>query len=315
MGCISLPAGRFSAFPRESFVALGCFDGLHLGHRALLERACAQAREAGVPLAVWSPVGAKEAPGVRPPQIRRRMLTALGVSFLITDDYAGIRDLSPEEFFEKKLIGAYRARALFCGENFSFGRGRSGNAATLEKLCRDNGVALTVLPCVRADGGIVSDTLVRDLLRRGDAARAACLLGAPYSFDAHKISGRRVGRKIGYPTVNLPLPAGFLLPYGVYAAALTRRAGKGVPPAVWAAAASVGVHPTFEKNAEARCELHLLGDPSGYPTSSDLLTVEFLSFLRPEFAFESPDALVLQIREDVAALERFFRGRELAPAP
>ncbi|MBQ9468094.1 MAG: hypothetical protein IJU52_03720 [Clostridia bacterium] len=302
MGCISLPGGKFSSVPEESFVALGCFDGLHAGHRALLAHAADAAGAACLPLAVWSPEGAKDAPRIGFPSVRRDRLARLGVRYLFEDRYEEIRALSPRAFFEEYLIGKYRAAGVACGENFTFGAARAGDAGTLGALCAEYGVRFFSEPCVTVGGTAVSDSRVRELLQKGNAEEARVLLQAPYAFDARAVSGRHVGRTIGFPTINLPLPPGFLLPFGVYAALLAFDAPDGRK--ICRAAADVGVHPTFGSADLPRCEVHLL-EPF-LPEKGKLLRVGFMTYVRPEESFRSADELKDRIKTDVEVISRYF---------
>lgn len=304
MTCVSLPSGRFSSCPAGCFLALGCFDGLHVGHRTLLETSAALARERGIPFAVWTPVGAKNVPQIRSSSERRAQLFSCGAGYLLCDRFDAIRDLSARSFFEDLLIGRYRARALSCGENFTFGKDRSGNVGVLEALCRQHGIFLYVADMVKTGGVAVSDSMIRSLLSGGNVLEANRLLCAPYGFTARSVRGRGVGTGLGFPTVNLPLPDHFLLPFGVYAAELTVFL-PGAAPLRRPAAVSVGVHPTFGAGEVPMCEAHLLEN-----VSQDLhgrrVRVDFLKFFRSERTFSSPERLAAQIGEDLRLIGAFF---------
>ena len=309
MKCISLPSGGFCSLPKGCFAALGCFDGLHAGHRELLRESAALARRKGVPFAVWSPKGAKNAATLTDPDVRNARLHVLGADYRVEEDFAKIRDLTPEVFFEEYLIGKYGFSGLSCGENFTFGKGGAGTPGDLAALCEKRGVSLFVKESVTMNGRVVSDSLVRERLQKGDARGARDLLCDPYGFSARSLPGRQIGRTLGFPTINLPLPEGFLLPDGVYRAGLIF-SGKMSKDARMktkiehAAVANVGVHPTFEKAEKPLCEVHLLIAPDSVP--KEKLRVVFYDRLRDEIAFSSPEALARQLKTDAENAKNMF---------
>lgn len=198
MNTIALNKGGES-LPAGCLFALGCFDGLHPGHRALLCGAKKRADEKGVPLAVWSPQGAKKTSLLLPLADKLKQLSFLGADFYVEEPFEEIRDLSPEDFFSHYLLEQYKASALACGENFTFGRGASGNAALLESLCRKAGIDLYVQKTFEYRGKAVSSAAVRQALAEGNIADATGILGRPYSIHGKRCPAGRSGASWAFP--------------------------------------------------------------------------------------------------------------------
>lgn len=302
MNTIALNKGGES-LPAGCLFALGCFDGLHPGHRALLCGAKKWADEKGVPLAVWSPQGAKKTPLLLPFADKLEQLSFLGADFYVEEPFEEIRDLSPEDFFSHYLLEQYKASALACGENFTFGKEASGNAALLKSLCRKAGIDLYVQKTFEYQGKAVSSAAVRQALAEGNLADATGILGRPYSIHGKTQPGRQVGRRLGFPTLNLPLPGGCPLGNGVYAVRVQFR-GRSLP-----GVANVGIHPTFENAASPLCEAHLLDFSFQGELYGEEILVEFLKMLRKEWAFDSPEALRAQVEEDKKRAREFFGSK------
>lgn len=283
----------------RSVVALGCFDGLHIGHRALIKEARRAADASGLPLAVFSftaPPKSFFIPGGIPiltdRDEKKRLMALLGVDILISVDFsAEIAALSPEDFFESIIRQRLCASAVFCGFNYRFGKGASGNADLLSALCKKNGVDFFAIPSVSVDGVTVSSSAIRELLAKGNVAASAKLLGRNYSIRSSVVSGQHLGRVLGFPTVNQLLsPASAPLRNGVY---LTRtRVGRGV----WRSITNVGVRPTVDGGT-------LCAETNLFDFDGDLygrnIRVEFLEFIRPEQKFPSLEALTEQVLKDI----------------
>ena len=292
-------------------VVVGNFDGVHPGHRAVLAEA--RRREPGLPLVVvtfWPhPVGVLR-PDASPMLLtslkgRIELLQQAGASRVevidFTPEFAG---WSPARFVEEILVPLTPARVVV-GENFRFGRDAAGSVPTLRELARGR-FLVDALPLVRYADEETCSTLIREALRAGDVRRAGEHLGRPFRFRGHVVSGDRRGRALGFPTANLPVPANRACPAdGVYAGWVWRR---DAPDAErWPAAISVGTNPTFD-GVQRRVEAHVLGrddlDLYGVP-----IMVEFAERIRGQVRFGGPDALVAQLREDVA------RCRDLLTLP
>ena len=302
-------------------IAVGVFDGMHLGHRALLTRALERA--AGEPTVAVSfdphpdVVLAREfrpfAPLTPLPEKQAR-IERMGIALRVLPFTRELARLEPEVFVERHLVQPLAPRWLVVGEDFALGRARAGNVARLRELGRQFGFEVDALPLHVADGAPVTSTRIRELLAQGGVAEAARLLGRPYGFTALVVGGDRVGRTLGFPTANLRLHDEQQVPaHGIYAV-WARLAGE----RTWhMGAMSIGVRPTFGGGLRT-LEVHLL-DWDGDLYGRDL-QVSFADWIRPEQAFAGSDALVTAMHADVAETrERLARlgppEDEFAPAP
>lgn len=313
--------------PGGNWVAIGMWDGVHLGHQSILSALVGAAREGGGqsvvmgfhphPMAVLRP---DEAPRhLQTVEERADVLAAMGVRVhLVLPFTRELAGLEAREFVDRILLGELGARQVMVGFNFTFGRGGRGTAATLQELCGRRGVDVRIFEPVRVGGETVSSTAVRYLLAAGEVGRAAELLGRPFAVSGEVVPGDRRGRQIGFPTANLATSPGRQLPApGVYAVRVTL-----LPPGRHAALPAeeglaryggmlnLGTRPTVG-GTELRLEAHLFdfrGDLYG-----QRLQVEFLRRLRPERAFPDVDALARQLRQDEEASRAVLR--ELAALP
>ncbi len=285
--------------PRGSVVCIGAFDGLHLGHRALVRHAVARARLLGVPAVALSfePLPREFfAPAAPPPRLslpRAKFsgLCALGadaVGLLRFD--AAMAAMSPEAFVDAVLVRRLGAREVHVGPGFRYGHRRAGDLETLRRLGADAGFAADEIAPVEVDGERVSSTRIRAALAAGDFAGAARLLGAPYAIGGRVVRGRQLGRTLGYPTANLRFGGKVPALRGIYA---TRVHGVGDAP--WPAVASFGTRPTVG-GIEPLLEAHLFdfdGDLYGRR-----IEVEFVARLRDEETFPDLPTLVAQMDRD-----------------
>ncbi len=305
MKCISLNRQQTPELPKGALLALGCFDGLHIGHRALLEEARDMARTLGVPYGVWSPVGAKNAPRLMAEEERQRMLRDLGVDFLLEENFSELKDVSAEDFFREFLLRRYQVSGLACGENFTFGRERRGDSRLLRDFCAGAGIPLLVKKTVFSGGEAVSSAAIRHALLHGELLRASEFSGHFCGFFSTVQQGRQVGRVLGMPTLNLPLPEKGLWAEGVYLAAVLLPSGEKIP-----AVANIGVHPTFERAEEPLCEAHLLNPPPKKALYGERVYIEFYRYLRPEKKFGDAEELKKQLEKDLSAAKNFFAQQE-----
>jgi riboflavin kinase / FMN adenylyltransferase len=291
---------------REVVVALGNFDGVHLGHREVLRRAVEEGRrrDAKVVAATFSPhpravLGAGEAPRLlTTADLKREALLGCGVDevFEIRFDEALSRK-SPREFVRDVLVGEIGAGVVVVGENFRFGHRAAGDVGELGRLMRALGGESCAVPVRAEDGrGGISSTRIRQHVAAGEVEEAARLLGRAYVIRGEVVEGDRRGSSIGFPTANvLPDPAAAIPARGVYAGYV--RVGK-----KWhAACTNVGVAPTFDRR-ETRVEAHLLdfdGDLYGR-----VVDVSFVGRIRPERKFSGVEELKEQIGRDVEEARR-----------
>ena len=304
---------RSSPHPVRSAVAIGVFDGLHLGHRAILDSALARARAVGGRCVVMSfdphpdVVLGRERfhspPPLTPLGEKHRRLAELGIdTFDVLPFTRELASLEPEAFVDRYLVAPHAPFALVVGEGFALGRGRAGTVERLSAIGGTRGFEVEAVPLVMLDGAPVSSTRIRAELAAGRVAEAARLLGRRYTLAGTVVTGDRRGRELGFPTANLRLHEDRVVPAdGIYAV-LARLAGAEAPVP---AAMSIGMRPTFDGQLRT-LEVHLLdwtGDLVGRP-----LEVEFVAWIRPELRFESAEALIAAMEGDVAETRRRLAG-------
>lgn len=295
----------------NSVVALGCFDGVHIGHSKIISSAVAVAKERALTSVVWSfqapPKNILSGNGatgmLTPPSEKKRLIRDLGADVMISVPFdKKIARLSPRDFFENILIKRLNAKHIFCGFNYRFGYMGSGNVGLLQSLCDEFNIALTVVDEVKTDGITVSSSAIRALLSEGKIDKAEKMLGRPFSVCGKVKDGQHLGRHLGFPTVNQDIPNGkMLLKNGVY---LTRiKLGKTIKYGV----TNIGMRPTVN-SAKPVCETHILdfeGDLYG-----KYLTVEFIEFLRSEKKFDSLEELSLQVMNDIETAKEILNKNE-----
>ena len=287
----------------KSVIALGYFDGVHLGHRAVLKKATEQANSLGVLSAVFSftdnkKEGKKSQLGrIYSTQRKCELLSELGFDFVIMPDFSAFSSLSPERFVEI-LSDNFSACAFVCGKDFRFGKGAVGNAALLKELALKSGIETYIVDDVVLDGENVSSTRIRKALSEGDIKTANKLLGREYSIKAEVAHGKNIGSKVLYPTINQPFEeASAPLKFGVYASK-TVYDGKEMPSVT-----NIGVCPTFLDERKPTSETYIIGaDVNLYGKSVE---VRLIDFLREEKQFESPEALKKQIENDIKAAKNY----------
>lgn len=300
-------------------VAVGVFDGLHLGHQRILERMRVRADEAGGARVVVSfdphpdvvlSKSFQALPPLTPLPEKRARLAALGVErFEVLPFTRELAALSPEAFVERHLIEPYAPAALVVGENFALGRGRAGNVPRLREIGSRMGFEVEAVPLLQLEGAAVTSTRIRELLNTGDVAAAARLLGCRYGLEATVVTGAGMGRKLGVPTANLRLHDEKCIPaHGIYAVWVRLRGEGRLRPG----AMSIGVRPTFGGKVPT-LEVFLL-DWSGELVGQNL-EVEFDSWLREEKTFQGPGPLIEAMREDVAEVRRRLAAGVAAPDP
>ena len=287
-------------------VALGLFDGLHPAHRQVIMAATHNVED-GTAVTVYTfdptTVITKTINGLLCDRAEEEyLLSLMGVDELFRVDFATVQHLSPTDFVHKILKEQLGAVQVSCGYNYRFGYRGQGDTALLTELCAEVGITVTVVPEVDMDGIPVSSTAIRVAIADGDMALARRLLGRPYRLRTPVIEGQRLGNKLGFPTINQPIPAGFAYPrHGVYASCVE------VEGETYPAVTNIGVHPTVGETTPL-AETYIIGfsgdlygkSPAVYP----------LAFLRPEQTFPSVEALREQIAQDTAAAAALLDGTQ-----
>lgn len=296
---------------RQTAVAIGVFDGVHLGHQEVLEEVVATAHGAGHeavaltfdphPLELVAP---DKAPALLTsvPQ-RLALFDDLGVDVCGILSFAEIRDLTPDVFVTEVLVSRLRVAGVIVGVDWRFGRDRAGDVDLLQRMGNEHDFSVRPVQLVRQlDGEVVSSTRIRNALDQGDVVLATRLLGHPFIIEGHVIHGDSRGRELGVPTANLHVPDRLAVPtHGIYA---TRSHHEG---SVYRSVTSVGVRPTFGSGAHRTVESHILDfDDDLY---GEWIGLEFVEWIRPELKFDSIDDLITAMNEDIQ------RAREILDSP
>ncbi|MBR3588473.1 MAG: bifunctional riboflavin kinase/FAD synthetase [Clostridia bacterium] len=288
-----------------SAIALGNFDGLHAGHRAVLRKAYNYSLDRNVrAVALIFDVHPKTFFGkkIRLLQTNEEKITeiekiGLETEVLSFDEY---KNFSAEEFVRVVLKEKLGAKAVFCGFNYHFGKGGTADAKDLERLCKENGIEVFVNEETFVDGEKVNSSKLRELLQTGDVEKANKLMTKDFSYSFEVVHGQKRGRQMGFPTANQYFPPELVLPkFGVYASTAE------VDGKVYHAFTNIGSRPTFPED-DVRSETHLFdfdGDLYGKK-----VRVTLCKFLREERKFSSSEELALQLAEDKKETEKFFKS-------
>jgi riboflavin kinase/FMN adenylyltransferase len=281
-------------------VALGNFDGVHRGHRQVIEPVLSRGIDSGVvhaTVVTFQPHPQEFFTGQRrllltPLLEKAQCLEEMGVQQLVLLPFdRPLADLTPHEFVESVLVHQLQAQRISVGQDFCFGKRRSGTAADLKTIAATFGIAVQIVPLCTQNGQRISSSAIRQALEQGDLPQANQLLGRPYALIGEVVQGQQLGRTIGFPTANLKLsPEKFLPRRGVYCVWV-----QGVEPHPLAGVMNIGYRPTVS-GVQQTIEVHLL-DWSG-DLYGKTLTVSLEAFLRPEQKFDSLDALKDQIHAD-----------------
>lgn len=282
----------------DSAVALGNFDGIHIGHHKVISLALDGARRGLVPTVLTfsenprSTLGAEAGGRILSQKEKIRLLEQMGVERLYLLDFSTVKDIGAREFAQEVLAGVCRAKEVSCGFNFTFGRGGKAGSEELRTLCEVCGIRTFVAPAVLFEGTPVSSTRIRALIENGRMDEAAALLGRPFGYESAVLHGRKLGRKLGTPTLNQAVPPGFVMPkFGVYVSVVRLENG-----CRYAGVTNVGVKPTVGSDtvlAETWMPRYCGGELYGRAVRTDLL-----KFLRPERHFASIDELRAEILLD-----------------
>ncbi|MEZ5923986.1 MAG: bifunctional riboflavin kinase/FAD synthetase [Hyphomicrobiaceae bacterium] len=299
---------------KGSVIAIGNFDGVHLGHQAVIRKEEGLARSLGAPFAamLFEPHPRQHFQPDRPffrltsLAYKLELLAELGLDMAVVVDFdAALASLTARDFVQQLLVDWLAVRHVVVGYDFNFGRGRLGTPEVLRALGQDLGFGVTVVEAAVADGMKHSSSRVRELLEAGDAEGAAAVLGRFFQVEGVVIGGAKIGTGIGFPTANLALEPGMALKHGIYAARVH------VDGQTHDAAAYLGKRPTID-NGKPVLEVFLLDfDGDLYGKS---IRVEFVAHLREDRAFPGLAELSRQIAEDVAQSRRVLQSQRKALA-
>lgn len=297
----SVPPERCPA--SETAVALGMFDGLHRGHLAVLNALVNESN--GVAACVFTFSTSVSRPPSKAPvrllsgQMRDELLSGLGISYVFEPEFSDFKDMPAEVFAKDFLCGYLNAKKIFCGEDFHFGKNAAAGAGELRAMLPET-VQVRMIPAVEDSGGKISSTRIRGLVQDGDMPEAGRLLGRAFTVDFPVEHGRKLGRKLDWPTINQPFPDDFAVPrFGVYASVTI------VDGSPRASVTNVGVKPTVGGS-------RVLAETYIQDYSGDLygrrVKVGLLKFIRAERKFESLEALRNQIEIDSEQAGKFVEA-------
>lgn len=285
---------RTIALSGKRVIALGFFDGVHRGHREIIERAKKEAKKLSLPSAVFTFSGesfALKGGHIYSTEEKLSILADMEIDEVILADFTEMREVSAENFVTDTLLCDLGCAVALSGDDFRFGKGAVGNVELLSSLLKENGASLICAEAVTEDGKKISSTTVRELLREGKIKEANKLLGSPYFIKSEVRRGLGLGKSFGFPTLNADIDErGVDILSGVYKCVC--RVDKQTLPAI----ANVGVCPTVS-DRKKHIEAYLLGY-SGDLYGKNIL-LEFLDFIRPEIKFSSKEDLIKQIKVDI----------------
>lgn len=294
--------------PPACVASIGNFDGVHLGHQTLVRRLAEEGHRLGLPVAIvlFEPQPREFfEKDQSPPRLMRlseklARLADLPVDWVLLLRFdAQLANLAPEDFVRRILAERLHVRHLIVGDDFRFGRGRSGDHELLCRLGRLHGFTVSDTESVTVDGVRVSSTRVREALWQGDMAGAARLLGRPYVLRGRVVHGDQLGRRLGFPTANIELRRENIPVQGVFAVTMS-----GISAEAWPGVANIGIRPTVSGNRKAMLETHL------FDFSGDLygrrVEVHLHHKLRDEMRFADLEDLKEQIARDAAAARSYF---------
>ena len=290
-------------------LCLGNFDGVHIGHAALLEQAQLQKKQLetkfpGIKCGVVTfteptheVLSRSPLPRITDLEEKRLLFAQHGIDILIALEFNSVKDMSAEDFVRQILQQMCNCKMAVCGFNFRFGAGGAGTHDTLISLMNGNAV---VVPPVVIDGTTVSSTAIRAAISEGNMIKANSLLGRPFSISSLVRHGRGVGNTLGFATINQHFRPNHVIPArGVYAACCV------VDGIALPAVSNVGVHPTFGEGDEIVCETHILdfdGDLYG-----KTVTTQLHYFIRPERKFDSPRQLTAEVMKNIQTAKDYYK--------
>ncbi len=297
MNVYALPTQLHAVPAADRIIAVGVFDGVHIGHSAVLTKALMVHNLTPAVFTFKQSGNLKSGGCLQTDEGRRKILERLGFADIFEANFAAIQNMTPQEFVDM-LHRDLHAKAIVCGFNFRFGKGGAGDTKLLEQLCAQVGIEVMMQPAVTVDGETVSSTRIKQALKTGDTTLVLRLQGRPFTVEATVKSGQKLGRTLGSPTINQPIDENITLPrLGVYAAVAT------VDGCMHPAVTNIGIRPTVG-GTKPLAETYILdfeGDLYG-----ESIPVELVKFLRPEQKFETITALQHAIHKDIADTRALF---------
>ena len=290
----------FSALP-DTVIALGKFDALHKGHMKIIGKMKEISDKKGLKSVIFTFDNISEK-FIVSKNDKEKILSSCGIDYMYCQKFNDeFKNTSAEDFFENILIKKFNAKHIVSGDDWHFGKNKSGDVSLLEKMCGEKNIGFSVLKRIEINGETVSSSLIRESILNGDVKKANLLLGRPLSVEATVASGKRLGSKIGFPTVNFAAEKGRILPKnGVYASKVLYKDD------IYLAMTNVGDNPTVDKNIDVRIETHIFDFEKN--VYGEKMKIEFLDKIRDEIKFSSVNALVRQLEKDKEYIKNNFKN-------
>ncbi len=284
-------------------VALGLFDGIHLGHQRVIEQALAAKANGLTPVVLSFDTGKmrpKKKQNLRlltSSSTKKYLLERMGVPLLVYPDFAALCRIEPLDFIEDILFQKLCAKELVCGQDYRFGKHAAGDVQMLSDVSKRAGVRLSVLPTLMHGERPISSSRIREALAQGDLQTVNGLLGHPFIVDGVVVSGQRLAGIIGFPTINQVFESEYAIPkYGVYSSTVE------VQGRDYRAVTNIGMKPTINYKGRPIAETHILGFQGNL--YGQKLQVRLLSFVRPEQKFATVSLLQQAIQKDIAQIRK-----------
>jgi riboflavin kinase/FMN adenylyltransferase len=286
---------------KKSILTIGTFDGVHKGHKLLINKTLQLAQKKGlrsVVICLDKPV--KAVRGLLATSDEKiEEIKALGVDDIILINInSGILNYTPDKFFDEFLVKDLNISEIVCGTDFAFGKDRKGNVEWLKEKAKKNGIKVNIVKYVKIFSKQISSSYIRTLVQKGEVKNATKILGRPYSFLGMPFKDKGLGKKLGFPTVNLKVDNDKLLPKGVYISTITQK------NKIYPSITSIGSRITFNRGSKVVPETHILNFRGVW--KKDLTKVTLLKKIRDEKKFANLDVLKSQITKDVAKTLTFF---------
>lgn len=285
----------------KTAVALGFFDGVHEGHKAVINAAVKYSRENNIPAVVWTFINSpkKTALSITDNDERKALFEAQGVDILIAFPFSeDVKGLTKDEFVNTVLKDCLNAEKVFCGFNYSFGAGGKGTPEELKKLCESQGISVEISDEISVQDETVSSTKIREYIENGFPEKAGRLLGRPYSINGTVSHGKKLGRTLGFPTANIKIGENKVIPKdGVYFT-VTEFEGKR-----FYGITNIGTNPTVE-DTQRRAE-NFIFDFDGDLYGKEI-KIEFLKYIRGEKKFDSVETLAKQVKKDIETAKGYM---------
>lgn len=300
-----------SEISQKATIALGNFDGLHSGHKALIEEVVDMAKKLKCRSSVlmFKTHTKNTTDGISQELLTSRsqkhdILREMGIDIIYEIEFTKqIMRLSPEAFVSDFLVGHLKAKGVVVGYDYRFGFKASGDVSTLEALCKSCGIALSVKNAVTFENEAISSTRIRSAVKEGDVKLARALLSRPFAIRGKVVPGKQLGRTIGIPTANILYNANYVIPkFGVYLTDVT------VDGKHYYGATNIGTNPTFSEQ-EIKVETYLY-DYEGDSLYGKIMDVALLDFIRPEVAFDGVEALKVRMDKDLAMIRERITEEE-----